>query len=227
MDKLNLMEQKQDNVIDFFELFKTLWDGKWLISACAALTMLTGFGYSQFTQPKYNVSAPFKIEAYASGFNFECGEDISCKRSNAIRHLLAELDGGWVKTKRKWEINLSTSSPLSVSAYASQLETVNAALTNKAYQEAIGDLNVLKTELVDTLLSTETVARAALGANRVVRFVNQGGSIYTFGSVSVVKTSIKVELILALSVALGGIVGVVFTLARHAIKKSKDRLAKA
>ena len=46
-----------DHEIDLFEFFKTLWDGKWLISAFVALAILIGFGYSQVAEPKYDVCA--------------------------------------------------------------------------------------------------------------------------------------------------------------------------
>ena len=44
---MNQMNQVQDDEIDLFELFQTLWDGKWLISAFVVLATLIGFGYSQ------------------------------------------------------------------------------------------------------------------------------------------------------------------------------------
>jgi len=35
-----------DDEIDLFELFETLWDGKWLISAFVAISVLLGGGFS-------------------------------------------------------------------------------------------------------------------------------------------------------------------------------------
>ena len=44
MKQMNEINQVQDE-IDFFELFQTLWDGKWLISAFVAIAVLLGGGY--------------------------------------------------------------------------------------------------------------------------------------------------------------------------------------
>ena len=45
MSQMNEMNQVQDDEIDLFELFQTLWDGKLLISAFVAIAVLLGFGY--------------------------------------------------------------------------------------------------------------------------------------------------------------------------------------
>ena len=42
---MNEMNQVQDDEIDLFELFQTLWDGKWLISAFVAIAVLLGGGF--------------------------------------------------------------------------------------------------------------------------------------------------------------------------------------
>ena len=66
-----------------------------------------------------------------------------------------------------------------------------------------------------------------LNAKRVIQSIDNGQSAITFGSVSVVKSSPKVSLILALSVVLGGMIGVFFILVRNAITKRKEQLSKA
>ena len=66
-----------------------------------------------------------------------------------------------------------------------------------------------------------------LNAKRIIQSIDSGQSVISFGSVSVVKSSPKVPLILALSVVLGGMVGVFFIFGRNAITKRKERLVKA
>ena len=46
MSQMSEMNQVQDDEIDLFELFETLWDGKWLISAFVAIALLVGGGLS-------------------------------------------------------------------------------------------------------------------------------------------------------------------------------------
>jgi capsular polysaccharide biosynthesis protein len=53
MKQMNEINQVQDDEIDFFELFQTLWDGKWLISAFVAIAVLLGGGYILWTDAVY------------------------------------------------------------------------------------------------------------------------------------------------------------------------------
>lgn len=59
------MNQLHDDVIDLLELFQTLWNDKWLISAFVALATMTGFGYSQFAKARYEVSVPYTFNIYS------------------------------------------------------------------------------------------------------------------------------------------------------------------
>ena len=52
-NRLNEMNQIQDDEINLIELFQTLWDGKWLISAFTLIAMLIGTGYIFDKKPKY------------------------------------------------------------------------------------------------------------------------------------------------------------------------------
>ena len=45
MNGMNQMSQMRDDEIDLFELFQTLWDGKWLISVFVAIAVLLGIGF--------------------------------------------------------------------------------------------------------------------------------------------------------------------------------------
>ena len=50
MKQMNKINQVQDDEIDLFELFETLWDGKWLISSFVAIAVLLGGGLIFFKQ---------------------------------------------------------------------------------------------------------------------------------------------------------------------------------
>ena len=45
MKERNEMNQVQGDEIDLFQLFQTLWDGKWLIRAFVAIAVLLGGGF--------------------------------------------------------------------------------------------------------------------------------------------------------------------------------------
>jgi LPS O-antigen subunit length determinant protein (WzzB/FepE family) len=67
------VNQVQSDEIDLFDLFQTLWDGKWLISAFVVLATLIGLGYSQVAQPKYHVSVPYTLNIYSVSVQRICG----------------------------------------------------------------------------------------------------------------------------------------------------------
>jgi len=216
-----------DDEIDLFEFFETLWDGKWLISAFVVLATLIGFGYSQVAQPKYDVSVSYTPNVYSVSAQQICGRNIGCMESEAVKRFISLLGNSWSKDKKSSTLSLSTMSPLEQSDYEVQIEQASTALTTEVFVEATTELALIQTELTDALLSTEIVATNMLNAKRVIQSIDNGQSAITFGSVSVVKSSPKVSLILALSVVLGGMIGVFFILVRNAITKRKEQLSKA
>ena len=222
--------------LDIIEFLEMLWDGKWLISVFVALATLLAFGLSQFVEAKYNISIPYAFNIYSTNTQQICGTDSICmdgkatKRcmdGKATKRLLTFFGNTWDKVEKKSELFHLTSSPLDVSEYKAQIERASAALTNDVYLEAKYEYSLIQTELKDILLSTETVAKNVLNSNRIIQSVDNGQSVVSFGSISIVKSSPKVLLILILAGVLGGIIGVFFVLVRKAIKKRKDQLAKA
>jgi LPS O-antigen subunit length determinant protein (WzzB/FepE family) len=225
MKQMNEINQVRDDEIDLYELLQTLWVGKWLISACVVLATLIGSGYSQVAQPKYDVSVPYISNIYYVSIQQNCGDNIGCMESQTIKRFLSLLGNSW--RQKSSTLSFKTSSPLDLSEYKSQIEDANTALSNEIYTEATNELNIIQTELTDTLLSTEIVAKNMLNAKRVVMSIDSGKNTITFGPVSVVKSPSEVPAILILSVILGVIIGVFVILVRSAIAKRKEQLAKA
>ena len=219
---MNEMNEIQDGEIDLFDLCLTLWGGKWLIGAFVVLAIFIGYGYSQVVQPKYDVSVPYTINVYSVSSQQICKSASNCKEAQTKKLLLSLLGVGWSSN-----LSLSTTTPLDESEYEAQLERANVALTNELYIEATTEVALIETELADALLNTERVATNMLNAKRLIQTIDRGQTAITFSSVSVVKTSPKVPQILVLSLVLGWIIGVGFILVRNAIRKLKERLAKA
>lgn len=121
---------------------------------------------------------------------------------------------------------MSTTTPLDLNEYQSQIERANVALTNEVYVEATNELTLIQTELTGALLSTERVATNILNAKRIFQSIDNGQNVATFGSVVIIKSSSKVPFIVALSAVLGGTIGVFFILIRNVIKKRKEQLTK-
>ena len=55
------MNQVQDDEIDLFELFQTLWDGKWLISAFVAIAVLLGGAFQLSNDAVYESKIIYSV----------------------------------------------------------------------------------------------------------------------------------------------------------------------
>ena len=225
-----------DDEIDFFELFETLWRGKWLICAFVAISVLSGFVYSQLTPPKFEVSVSFVVKLYSVSAQQICDNNVGCIVDETNKQLMENLDSNWnlkdkdsklVLIKGKYsKLVLSTEAPLNVKTYDDVFDKLNQTITNQIYNEALDEVTLIKTELNDALMSTERVATNILNATRIIKAIDSGQKAISFGSVAIKKTSPKVPLTLALSILLGGMIGVVFVLVKNTIRKRKESASK-
>ena len=56
------MTSMNDDEIDFFELFQTLWEGKWLISAVTVIAILAGGWFLGFKEPAYESKLVYSVD---------------------------------------------------------------------------------------------------------------------------------------------------------------------
>ena len=59
---MNEMNQVQDDEIDLFKLFQTLWDGKWLIIAFVVIAVLLGGGFLLSKDPVYKSKLIYSLD---------------------------------------------------------------------------------------------------------------------------------------------------------------------
>ena len=222
-----------DDEIDLFEFFETLWDGKWLISAFVALAILIGFGYSQVAQPRYDVSAPLRVNVYSAvghqicELNSQIQNDWTasdCLADGTLSYFLERLGSGWSLNAKSGAITYATSIPSSVNAYEDALS--NALMsTNEALKgEAISELASIESLSNDNVLATERVATTMLNEKRVVLSIDSGQNAISFGSISIVKSSPKPRLIIALSAVLGGFLGCALVLIGGEISRRRSKV---
>lgn len=201
-----------DDEIDLLDLLETLWDGKWLISSLVVLAALLGFGYSYTIPPKYKVTASYSENSIC--------EKSACKKL-AFNSL---INNGWAVDKKVSLLSLSITTPLDVTEYEAQLESVNEVITNKIYTDAKNEYALIKSELPEYLYNTDFAFGYTLPPKRIIRAIDSGQSALTFAAVSVSKISSKVFLILSISVLLGGTIGIVFVLFRNALHNRKKKI---
>jgi hypothetical protein len=147
--------------------------------------------------------------------------------NGTLGYFVERLGGGWSLNSKGNSITFSTPTPSAVNVYEDILSNALTSTNEALRSEAISELASIESVSNENVLATERVATNMLNAKRVIQSIDNGQNVITFGSVSVVKSSPKVPLILALSVVLGGMVGVFFILVRNAITKRKEPLAKA
>lgn len=231
------MQPRKDDEIDLFELVEDLWAGKWLISAFVAVATLIGFGYLQVAQPKYDVSAPFRVNVYSvlsqqicesNNQNQKDWRASDCLADGTLNYFLEGLDSGsrWSLNAKRSAFIHTTSTPASVDAYEDALSNALISTNEMLKREAISELDSIESLSNDNVLATERVATNMLNAKRVVLSIDSGQNAISFGSISIVKSSPKPRSIFALSAVLGVLIGMSSVLIRTAITKRKEQLAK-
>lgn len=208
---------KYDDEIDLLDLLETLWDGKWLISSLLVLVTLIGFGYTQVTQPKYDVTVSYNAN------NIICGKKQECMESL----LTGLINNSWTIDKKSSRLSLSTTTPLDVNEYEAQLERANEVYTNKVYTDSKNEVALIRVEIPEYLWDAEFSYRRILPHVKIIGRIDAGESALTSFAVSVLKTSPNVRKKLAFSAILGGLIGIVVVFIRSLIRKRKKQLAKA
>lgn len=216
-----------DDEIDLFEFFQTIWDGKWLIIFFVVLAVSIALAYSFMTKPKFEVSAPYSINIYPVSAQQICGGNVGCIENEVNKALSTLVNNDWKKASKGLSFSLITEQPQDINVYANEFENYTKSLTAEIYSEALHELNLIENDLNAELLRTERVATNILNAKRVMHKIDSGESVINLGAISVHKTFPKIQLILAIAIVLGGMIGVFIVLIRSAVKNRKEQLSVA
>ena len=86
-------ENYNNDEIDFFDLFETLWGGKWLIGCIVVISTLLGFGYTKLSQPVYRASATYSVNVYSVAGQQICGvqDQMKCLSKKMNKSFLITL----------------------------------------------------------------------------------------------------------------------------------------
>jgi capsular polysaccharide biosynthesis protein len=217
-------QQFEDNEIDLFELFQTLWDSKWLIAGFTLVATLFAYSYTQVVQAKFKVSVPYTLNLYSVTALQNCQGNLGCAQAETEKNFFALLESAWTKDKRSSVISLETTRPQQLDDYKNYFEKINRTVTSEISTQASTEISIIEADFNSSLSGTETVASNMLNAKRILRSIDDGKTAISFGSISVTKTSPKTALVLVLSVFLGGLIGVFFVLIRNAYRSHKKSL---
>jgi hypothetical protein len=222
----------QDDEIDLFELFATLWAGKWLIALSTAIFLLGGFAYIQLATKVYQLEAKLQAPACpTSGAGYVDWDCANIIFDAAVQRLSSDWDEDFDKTVASFsaaypKISLQVTEPKSLQFYQELLDGALDEVSTDLSVEASRVLNVLAQPVMTNISQTEVASQLNLKSQMVSDWLRENGS--SIGSFVILPDSFrapvspKKSLILALSLVLGGFVGAAVVLVRKVIR---DRVA--
>ena len=247
------MNQIEDAEIDLFELFRTLWDGKKVISAFVAIAVLLGGSFIFFKNPMYESSLiysldtmpPFYEESKVSNdfqkkfYSMSVFEN--WKKNNSNASLVfddfseTKVVNGFILTKNN-ETQLATLEPendrFKILVRSNQLSTlddffkyagyINEIMKAEYINRAKEELNIIETRFKDFSTANDAIITPILNIDRFIVSASNGANVLNIQHpTSPKKTSPKSIMILALSIILGGMIGVTYVLISNAICKRR------
>ena len=251
------MNQVQDDEIDLFELFETLWDGKWLITAFVAIAVLLGGSFLLLKDAVYESKLIYSIDAlppfYEANkastdfqnkfYSVSVFDEWKQKNTNTSLvfedfsatqvvdgFVLSKNEGKQLATLKKgssFVLVKSNQLPI-LDDFFNYATHINELLTDEYVVRAKEELNIIEARFEDLGSADSNIVNTVLSIDRYIVTAEKGAKVFTIQHPTMPeKISPKVSLILALSVVLGGMIGVFFILVRNAITKRKEQLAKA
>lgn len=196
--------------LDIFDVVKTFWDGKWLITATVALALLGSFTFMSLTPTKYRVMLPFSITTYSLSAVQICGSNLPCVNvhgTNVVKRF-SGLDWGlekeWVAHGQRNTLQRMVEDPKSLEHYQSVADEIAKSSTAVFLKEAKDELAVMERAPQAALLNSETFARSFLFANKVIDALEGGEQqAVAFETPRIIETTPSNGIIYGMSVVLG------------------------
>ena len=222
----------QDDEIDLFELFATLWAGKWVIAFVTAIALLGGYAYTQLATKVYQLEAKLFTPACSTSGAQYVGWDC---RGILFSASMDKLNRIWDKDFDEtiesfaWAddiVTLQTTEPMSLEAYQTIFDQVIVEVASDLVTDADRLQSVLEVAMSPTLGDTEVATQVDLKSQVVRDWAQQHQS--DIGSFVILPNSFKApvapkkSLILALSLVLGGFIGAATVLLRKIIQDRRE-----
>lgn len=218
----------QDDEIDLFELFATLWAGKGLIALSTFFFLLVGFAYTQLATKVYQLEAKLQAPAcLTSGTGYVDWDCANIIFDSAAQRLSLVWDDDFDETVKSFssaypKITLQVTEPKSLHFYQELLDGVLDEVSTDLSLETSRVQNVLAQPVMGTTTQTEIATQLSLKSQIVEDWLRDNGP--SIGSFVILPDSFKSpvspkkRLILALSFVLGGFVGAAVVLVRKLIR---------
>ena len=262
MNQVNKMSQVQDDEIDLFELFQTLWDGKWLISVFVAIAVLLSGSFLLLKDAVYESKLIYSIDTLPpfieenkdkastdfqnKFYSVSVFDEWKQKNTNTTLvfedFITTKVVDGFVMLKNEGEqlatlvsakkgdsFVLVKSNQLPILDDFFEYAThINGLLKDEYVVRAKEELKSIDARFNDLGSADSNIVNTVLLIDRYIVTAEKGAKVLAIQRPTMPKkVSPKSSLILAMSIVLGGMVGVFFILVRNAITKRKEQLAKA
>jgi LPS O-antigen subunit length determinant protein (WzzB/FepE family) len=190
----------QDDEVDLFELFQTLWQQKWLIIATTLIAPILAFVFM--------VSQPIKPDTFQGKALIEIGA-------------YASHDGVIHTIERPEDLSLIISQQLNVETNVprTSVKVLEIKTSNIDQEKSAEKLQ----EAIDFVLDRHE----KFTSNQLKENVIQPTQIVGQANVERVSPKDKLKLILAVAFVLGGMLGVFIALIRSAIQKRRQQTSEA
>lgn len=186
----------QDDEIDLFELFQTLWQQKWLILATTLIAPLLAFVFT--------VSQPVKPDTFQGKALIEIGSYVS---HDGVLQIIERTQDLAVIISQQLKVQANVPKT-SVKLLEIQTSSIDQEKSAEKLQEAI-----------DFVLHRHE----KFTSNQLKENVIQPTQLVGQTSVDRVSPKDKLKLILAVAFVLGGMLGVFIALIRNAIQKRRQQ----
>ena len=201
-----------DDEIDLFELFETLWREKILILALTISALFLGFAYAASQTSEFRVSSDFVVDV-GCGYN----SNSNCNWKNFANFKLEQ------QLPEHWSVDGSTvtfltQNPKSEELYFDELKTVSETVNKISVAALESEIDAVKDQIENEISSSEFLAAKLYEADRFKRLINAGSPPIKFENISIQEIKPKTRLIAALSLVLGLFCGCGIVLLRQAIK---------
>lgn len=240
----------QDDEIDLFELFNTLWMGKLLILATTLVALSCGSGYVFVkSQSPYSVLSQVDLEVFEmpEGFSSADVQSSFARAFFSMQSLTSFSEVNDVKNL-SWKpapafrsatnnrilvfkgdlIPLALSDDFTISVWSKNpkvpllIERYAREIADELSTEYVAKVKSRRDRIADTFSKLtslpEVAAKQVIEADDFFDKLSDGSSIVKVQAPTKLQSTIKRDLILALSVVLGVFVGCASVLTRHAIR---------
>lgn len=216
---------KYTDEIDLIELFLILWAGKWVIMGCTAISLAIAGIYLALVEPKYESRILIKqniIPSFLESTNFTPAIE------NFIERFYSqEMLDAWAKESnnklltstlrfsqfedindKQSELVVWSGDPKIIDAHFQYSGFINRVLTQDYQASSKEELIFLKEQAEGIGSYSDQIVNLLLNTNRFLKNTAKGELVFNLKNpAEPVKISPKTELILGLSVILGGFFG--------------------